>query len=115
MLGSVTNVAIYAINLTTALGMALGIDYSLLMVSRFREELGRGQEAGSRAVVRSVQTAGRTIVFSGATVVSALAVLLIFPLYFLLLVRLRRDRRGAHLDGRRGRGVLPVHCWPSWA
>ncbi len=80
--GSVTSVAIYAINLTTALGLALAIDYSLLMVSRFREELGRGLEPAA-AVVRSVQTAGRTIVFSGATVVAALAVLLIFPLYFL--------------------------------
>ena len=82
VLGSVTNVAIYAINLTTALGLALAIDYALLMVSRFREELGRGQEP-AQAVVRSVQTAGRTIVFSGTTVVAALAVLLIFPLYFL--------------------------------
>ena len=82
VLGSVTNVAIYAINLTTALGLALAIDYALVMVSRFREELGRGQEP-AQAVVRSVQTAGRTIVFSGATVVAALAVLLIFPLYFL--------------------------------
>jgi RND superfamily putative drug exporter len=82
VLGSVTSVAIYAINLTTALGLALAIDYSLLMVSRFREELGRGQEP-AQAVVRSVQTAGRTIVFSGATVMAALAVLLIFPMYFL--------------------------------
>ncbi|HEX7164064.1 MAG TPA: MMPL family transporter [Trebonia sp.] len=82
VLGSVTSVAIYAINLTTALGLALAIDYALLMVSRFREELGRGQEP-AQAVVRSVQTAGRTIVFSGATVMSALAVLLIFPMYFL--------------------------------
>ncbi len=82
VLGSVTNVAIYAINLTTALGLALAIDYALLMVSRFREELGRGHEP-AQAVVRSVQTAGRTIVFSGATVMAALAVLLIFPLYFL--------------------------------
>jgi len=82
VLGSVTNVAIYAVNLTTALGLALAIDYALLMVSRFREELGRGQEP-AQAIVRSVQTAGRTIVFSGATVVAALAVLLIFPLYFL--------------------------------
>jgi RND superfamily putative drug exporter len=82
VLGSVTSVTIYAINLTTALGLALAIDYALLMVSRFREELGRGQEP-AQAVVRSVQTAGRTIVFSGATVVAALAVLLIFPLYFL--------------------------------
>jgi RND superfamily putative drug exporter len=82
VLGSVTNVSVFAINLTTALGLALSIDYSLLMVSRFREELGRGEEP-ARAVVRSVQTAGRTIVFSGTTVVAALAVLLIFPMYFL--------------------------------
>jgi RND superfamily putative drug exporter len=82
VLGSVTSVSIYAINLTTALGLALGIDYSLLMVSRFREELGRGHEP-ARAVARSVQTAGRTIVFGGATVTAALAVLLIFPMYFL--------------------------------
>ncbi len=82
VLGSVTSVAIYAINLTTALGLALAIDYALLMVSRFREELARGEEPAG-AVVRSVQTAGRTIVFSGATVMAALAVLLIFPLYFL--------------------------------
>jgi putative drug exporter of the RND superfamily len=82
VLGSLTNVAIYAINLTTALGLALGIDYALLIVSRYREELAAGREP-AEAVVRSVQTAGRTIVFSGATVVAALAVLLIFPLYFL--------------------------------
>jgi RND superfamily putative drug exporter len=82
VLASITNVAIYAINLTTALGLALAIDYGLLMVSRYREELAAGHEP-AQAVVRSVQTAGRTIVFSGATVVAALAVLLIFPLYFL--------------------------------
>jgi putative drug exporter of the RND superfamily len=82
VLGSVTSVAIYAINLTTALGLALAIDYALLMISRFREELARGQEP-AQAVVRSVQTAGRTIVFSGTTVMAALAVLLIFPMYFL--------------------------------
>jgi RND superfamily putative drug exporter len=82
VLGSVTSVAVYAVNLTTALGLALAIDYSLLMVSRYREELGRGQEPAA-AVLRSVQTAGRTIVFSGATIVAALAVLLIFPMYFL--------------------------------
>jgi RND superfamily putative drug exporter len=52
------------------------------MISRFREELARGLEP-AQAVVRSVQTAGRTIVFSGTTVVAALAVLLIFPMYFL--------------------------------
>jgi RND superfamily putative drug exporter len=82
LLGSVTDVAIYAINLTTALGLALAIDYALLMVSRYREELAAGHPPAV-AVLRSLETAGRTIVFSGATVVAALAVLLIFPLYFL--------------------------------
>ena len=82
VLGSVTDVAIYAINITTALGLALAVDYALLMVSRYREELAAGTEP-AQAVVHSVQTAGRTIVFSGTTVVAALAVLLIFPLYFL--------------------------------
>ena len=82
VIGSVTNVAVYAINLTTALGLSLAIDYALLMVSRYREELaGSGDPA--QAVARAVETAGRTIVFSGATVAAALAVLLIFPLYFL--------------------------------
>jgi RND superfamily putative drug exporter len=82
VLGSITDVSIFAINMTTALGMALGIDYALLMVSRFREELAQGREP-KLAVVNSVRSAGRTILFSGATVVAALAVLLIFPLYFL--------------------------------
>ena len=82
ILGSVTDVAIYAINLTTAMGMALGIDYALLMVNRFREELARGATT-QQAVRHAVSTAGRTIVFSGSTVIAALAALLIFPLYFL--------------------------------
>ncbi|HWC22831.1 MAG TPA: MMPL family transporter [Flexivirga sp.] len=82
LLGSVTPVAVYAINLTTALGLSLAIDYALLMVSRYREELAGGKDP-TEAVIRAVATAGRTIVFSGATVAAALAVLLIFPLYFL--------------------------------
>ena len=82
VLGSVTNVSIFAINLTTALGLGLGIDYALLMVSRFREELAAGTPVGD-AVVRTVETAGRTIAFSAATVAAALAALLVFPLFFL--------------------------------
>ena len=54
----VTDVSIYALNLTTALGLALAIDYSLFMVSRFREELGNGLDTEA-AVIRTVQTAGR--------------------------------------------------------
>ncbi|MBP2324200.1 RND superfamily putative drug exporter [Kibdelosporangium banguiense] len=82
VLGSVTDVSIFAINLTTALGLGLAIDYALLMVSRFREELARGSDT-TAAVVRTVETAGRTIFFSGLAVTAALAVLLVFPMYFL--------------------------------
>ncbi|HEX2361910.1 MAG TPA: MMPL family transporter, partial [Jiangellaceae bacterium] len=82
VLGSATDVAIYAINLTTALGLGLGIDYALLMVSRYREELAAGRSVPD-AVVRTTETAGRTILFSGLAVAAALAALLVFPLYFL--------------------------------
>ena len=77
-----TPVSIYALNLTTALGLGLAIDYSLFVVSRFREELRRGRQPHD-AVVRTVQTAGRTVVFSGATVAASLAALLVFPVAFL--------------------------------
>ncbi|WP_250283993.1 MULTISPECIES: MMPL family transporter [unclassified Frankia] len=82
VLGSLTDVSIFAVNLTTALGLGLGIDYALLMVSRFREELAGGRDRAD-AVASTLRTAGRTIVFSGATVVAALAVMLVFPPYFL--------------------------------
>ncbi|HEV7648571.1 MAG TPA: MMPL family transporter [Actinophytocola sp.] len=81
-IASATDVSIYSINLTTALSLGLAVDYALLMVSRFREELSAGRNV-ENAVVRTVQTAGRTIVFSAATVAVALAVLTVFPLYFL--------------------------------
>src|SRR5215475_3171468 len=82
VLGSVTDVSVFAINLTTALGLGLGIDYALFMVSRFREELAGGRPT-HEAVARTIATAGRTIVFSAATVAAALAAMLVFPLYFL--------------------------------
>jgi RND superfamily putative drug exporter len=82
LLGTVTSVSEFAINLTTALGLGLGIDYSLLLVSRFREELANGAPTGP-AVARTVATAGRTVLFAAATVAAALAALLVFPQYFL--------------------------------
>lgn len=82
LLGSVTDVSVFAINLTTALGLGLGIDYALLMVSRFREQLAAG-ETVEDAVRRTVGTAGRTVAFSAATVAAALGALLVFPQYFL--------------------------------
>uniref|UniRef100_A0AAU2JHM1 MMPL family transporter n=1 Tax=Streptomyces sp. NBC_00049 TaxID=2903617 RepID=A0AAU2JHM1_9ACTN len=81
-LGAVTDVSVFALNLTTALGLGLGIDYGLLVVSRFREELGEGH-APRDAALRTVRTAGHTIAFSAATVSAALATLLVFPPYFL--------------------------------
>ncbi len=82
VLGSLTDVSVFAINLTTALGLGLGIDYGLLMVARFREQLRSGDDVPT-AVARTVATAGRTILFSAAAVVAALATLTLFPLYFL--------------------------------
>lgn len=82
VLAGMTDVSVFAINLTTGLGLALGIDYALLMVSRYREELSGGASVPD-AVVRTVESAGRTIVFSGLAVSAALAALLLFPQYFL--------------------------------
>lgn len=82
VLGAVTDVSVFALNLTTALGLGLGIDYGLLIVSRFREELAAGYRPRN-AAVRTVRTAGHTILFSAATVSAALATLLVFPPYFL--------------------------------
>ncbi|HVV76284.1 MAG TPA: MMPL family transporter [Mycobacteriales bacterium] len=77
-----TSVSVYALNMTTAMGLALAIDYSLFIVSRYREELGNGL-AHDDAVRRAMQTAGRTVLFSALTVGLSLAAMLVFPLYFL--------------------------------
>ncbi len=82
ILGNLTDVSVFAINLTTALGLGLGIDYGLLIVARFREQLLAGDDVPT-AVAHTVATAGRTIAFSAATVACALATLLVFPLFFL--------------------------------
>src|SRR5919197_36560 len=82
LLAAVTDVSVYALNLTTALGLGLAIDYSLFIVSRYREELRAGLEPVDALVV-TMQTAGRTVLFGAATVAAALLALLIFPLYFL--------------------------------
>ena len=82
-LAEVTQVSIFALNLTTAMGLGLAIDYSLFVVSRFREEIRGGAASTEAAVVRTMETAGRTVVFSAATVAVSLAALLVFPLAFL--------------------------------
>jgi RND superfamily putative drug exporter len=77
-----TDVSIFALNLVTGLGLGLGIDYALLVVNRFREQLAAGDDVES-AVVRTVATAGRTVFVSGLTVAITLGSLSLFPQYFL--------------------------------
>jgi RND superfamily putative drug exporter len=77
-----TDVSIYALNLTTGLGLGLGIDYALLMVNRFREELRRGKSVED-SVITTVATAGKTVFYSGLTVLVTLFSLTFFPLPFL--------------------------------
>ena len=79
---AITDVSIFALNLITALGLGLAIDYSLLVVSRYREERERAAD-DAEALRRTVRTAGRTIAFSGLTVAISLGTLLVFPLGFL--------------------------------
>ena len=75
---AVTDVSLYAVNVALMLGIGLGVDYGLLMISRFREERGAGREVPA-AVRATMATAGRTVVFSAATVAVALLSLAVFP------------------------------------
>ena len=77
-----TNVSIYALNLTTGMGLGLGIDYALLMVNRFREELHRGKSVED-SIVTTMGSAGKTVFYSGMTVLVTLLSLTFFPLPFL--------------------------------
>jgi uncharacterized membrane protein YdfJ with MMPL/SSD domain len=87
-----TGLSVFALNLVSALGLGLAIDYSLFVLSRYREEL--ASERGSAdqrpssadtgaAIGRTLQTAGRTVLYSSLTVAAALAALTVFPLRFL--------------------------------
>ena len=82
LLTMATTVSVYSVNITTILGLGLGIDYGLFMVTRFREELHR-QPTVEQAVARTVATAGRTVAVSGVTVAVALTSLMLFPENFL--------------------------------
>jgi RND superfamily putative drug exporter len=77
-----TDVSVFAMNLTTALGLGLAIDYGLLIVRRYREQLAGGAEP-PQAIATTLSTAGRTVLFSAVTIAVALASMLVFPLYFL--------------------------------
>ena len=92
VVASLTDVSVFSINLVTALGLGLAIDYSLFIVSRFREELAARprshwepdeRRAVEAAIVRTVETADRTVLVSAVTVAISLSALLVFPLYFL--------------------------------
>ena len=82
-----TEVSVFAINVITLLGMGLAIDYALFVVSRFREELakqpGTEREHVNAAIIATMMTAGRTVLFSGLIVAASLASLLVFPQNFL--------------------------------
>ncbi|HEY1625898.1 MAG TPA: MMPL family transporter [Streptosporangiaceae bacterium] len=82
LLALTTTVSVYAVNITTILGLGLAIDYGLFIVTRFREELHR-QSTVEEAVARTVATAGRTVAVSGVTVAVALTSLMLFPVSFL--------------------------------
>jgi RND superfamily putative drug exporter len=82
VLGQLTTVSVFSLNLATGLGLGLAIDYSLFVVSRYREELGYGVSPAV-AIGRSMQTAGRTVAFSAGTVAISLTALVIFPVPYL--------------------------------
>jgi uncharacterized membrane protein YdfJ with MMPL/SSD domain len=82
VVSEVTSVSIFALNLVTGLGLGLAIDYSLFIVSRYREEIARSGP-GAEAMRRTLRTAGRTVLFSSLTVAGAIASLIVFPQRFL--------------------------------
>jgi RND superfamily putative drug exporter len=82
LLNVATPISVYALNLVIGLSLGLAIDYSLLVVSRYREEIAAG-EVGVEALTRALKTAGRSVVFSAVTVAAALAGLMVFPQPFL--------------------------------
>ena len=78
----VTDVSIFALNLSVAMGLALAIDYTLLIVSRYRDELAAGSTR-DEALIRTMATAGRTVLFSALTVALSMVAMVLFPMYFL--------------------------------
>jgi putative drug exporter of the RND superfamily len=81
LLTEFTSVSVFAMNVTTALGLGLAIDYSLFIVNRFRDEMAAGADV-PQAIRATLRTAGKTVVISAVTVALSLSALLVFPLYF---------------------------------
>jgi RND superfamily putative drug exporter len=82
LLTLVTDVSTFALNLTVAMGLAMAVDYTLLILTRFRDERADGAEL-EQALLRTVSTAGRTVLFSALTVGLSMLALALFPMYFL--------------------------------
>jgi RND superfamily putative drug exporter len=82
IMSAFVDTSLFALNITTGMSLGLAVDYALLLVSRYREEMGRAG-ASREAHRRTVETAGRTAVFSGLTVAAALAALIFMPQRFL--------------------------------
>lgn len=82
LIDHVLGLSIFAVNLVTGMGLGLGIDYSLFVLSRYREELARGRGTGP-AIARTLQTAGRTVLYSSLAVAGAAASMLVMPMKFL--------------------------------
>lgn len=78
----VTDVSVFSLNLITALGLGLAVDYSLLIINRYRQEVADGLSRED-ALILTMRTAGRTVLFAALTVALALAGLVLFPMYFL--------------------------------
>jgi putative drug exporter of the RND superfamily len=77
-----TDVSIFALNLSAAMGLALAIDYTLLIISRYRDELAEGADRDD-ALIQTMATAGRTVLFSATIVALSMAVMVVFPMTFL--------------------------------
>lgn len=82
LVNHVDGLSIFAVNLVTGMGLGLGIDYSLFVLARYREELASGAQPPA-AILATLRTAGRTVLYSSLTVAGALACMLVFPLRFL--------------------------------
>ena len=83
IMSTFVDTSVFALNIATGLSLGLAVDYALLMVSRYREEIADGGGATREAHRRTVETAGRTAVFSGFTVAAAMAALVVMPQRFL--------------------------------
>ena len=82
LIAQVTDISIFALNTVVLLGLGLAIDYSLLVVNRYREELGNGLES-TAAIIRTISTSGKAVAFSGLAVAASMLGLLFFPQVFL--------------------------------